>query len=130
MFLDLRTQKPPSANQGPHEKKLQLLIARIRRQPARDWIEVEAASSCGISQVHFRRVFREAAGLPFRQFCLKARMDAAARMLRKSKLPLKEIAERCGISDIYYFNRLFRARHGMPPGAYNREARMLGLSEQ
>ena len=130
MFLDLRTQKPPSANQGPHEKKLQLLIARIRRQPARDWIEVEAASSCGISQVHFRRVFREAAGLPFRQFCLKARMDAAARMLRKSKLPLKEIAERCGISDIYYFNRLFRARHGMPPGAYAREARMLGLSEQ
>jgi AraC-like DNA-binding protein len=130
MFLELRTQKPLASHQGPHEKKLQSLIARIRRQPARDWIEAEAARSCGISQVHLRRLFREAAGLPFRQFCLKARMDAAARMLRKSKLPLKEIAERCGIPDIYYFNRLFRARHGMPPGAYAREARMLGLGKR
>jgi AraC-like DNA-binding protein len=130
LFLDIRMQKPLDSHQGPHEKKLQSLIARIRRQPARDWIEAEAARSCGISQVHFRRVFREAAGLPFRQFCLKTRMDEAARMLRKSKLPLKEIAERCGIPDIYYFNRLFRARHGMPPGAYAREARMLGLGKR
>jgi AraC-like DNA-binding protein len=57
-------------------------------------------------------------------------MDSAARMLRKTKLPLKEIAERCGIPDIYYFNRLFRAGHGMPPGAYARDARMLGMGEQ
>jgi len=126
MFLDLRTQKPTAANRGPHEKKLQLLIARIRRKPEHDWIEAEAARFCGISQVHFRRLFREAAGLPFRQFCIKARMDTAARMLRKSRLPLKEIAERCGTPDIYYFTRLFRSQHGMPPGAYAREARMLG----
>ena len=130
LFLELRTQKLPTAVEGPHEKNLQSLIARIRRQPAHDWLECEAARSCGISQVHFRRLFREAAGLPFRQFCLKTRMDQAARMLRKSKLTLKEIAECCGIPDIYYFNRLFRARHGMPPGAYAREARMLGLGKQ
>jgi AraC-like DNA-binding protein len=43
---------------------------------------------------------------------------------------LKEIAERCGTPDIYYFNRLFRARHGMPPGTYAREARMLGLGKR
>jgi AraC-like DNA-binding protein len=43
---------------------------------------------------------------------------------------LSEIAERCGVPDIYYFNRLFRARHGMPPGTYAREARMLGLGKR
>ena len=130
LFLETRTQKLPTAVEGPHEKNLQSLIARIRRRPAHDWLEDEAARSCGISQVHFRRLFREAAGLPFRQFCLKTRMDQAARMLRKSKLTLKEIAECCGIPDIYYFNRLFHARHGMPPGAYAREARMLGLGKR
>ena len=130
MFLEIRLQKPLPSHEGPYEKKLQSLITRIRRQPAHDWIEAEAARSCGISQVHFRRLFREAAGLPFRKFCLKARMDEAARMLRKTMLPLKEIAERCGTPDIYYFNRLFRARHGIPPGTYAREARMLGLGKR
>jgi AraC-like DNA-binding protein len=43
---------------------------------------------------------------------------------------LSEISERCGVPDIYYFNRLFRARHGMPPGTYAREARMLGLGKR
>ncbi len=106
MFVEIRLQKPLPSHEGPYEKKLQSLISRIRRQPAHNWIEAEAARSCGISQVHFRRLFRVATGLPFRQFCLKARMDSAARMLRKTKLPLKEIAERSGIPDIYYFNRL------------------------
>lgn len=126
MFLELRTQKPPAAQEGPHEKKLRSLIARIRRQPEREWIEMEVAKACGISQVHFRRLFRQATGFPFRQFCLKARMDAAALLLRKKSLPLKEVAERCGVPDIYYFTRLFRSHHGAPPGTYARETRMLG----
>lgn len=125
MFLELRTQKKPNAHAEPHKEKLRALVARIRHQPAQEWLETEAARSCGISRAHFRRVFRVAAGLPFRQFCLKARMDAAARMLRKNNQTLKEVAELCGVPDIYYFTRLFRSHHGVPPGAYRREARML-----
>lgn len=125
MFLDINTQKPSAAPEGPHMEKLHSLIARIRRQPAREWNEEEVARSCGLSQVHFRRLFRRATGFPFRQFCLSERMDTAARMLRKTGLPLKEVAERCGIPDIYYFTRLFKSHHGVPPGAYAREVRML-----
>jgi AraC-like DNA-binding protein len=126
LFLELRVQKKPDAPAGPHEEKLRSLMARIRRQPARVWIEAEAARFCGVSRAHFRRMFRVAAGLPFRQFCLKVRMEAAALMLRKKNQPLKEVAERCGVPDIYYFTRLFRSHHGVPPGAYRRDARMLG----
>lgn len=125
MFLELRTQQKPNAHAEPHKEKLRALVARIRDQPAQEWLESEAARSCGISQAHFRRVFRVTAGLPFRQFCLKARMDAAARMLRKNNQTLKEVAEQCGVPDIYYFTRLFRSHHGVPPGAYRREACML-----
>jgi AraC-like DNA-binding protein len=47
----------------------------------------------------------------------RLKTDQAVQLNRAPGLPLKEIAERCGAPDIYYFNRLFRARHGMPPGA-------------
>ena len=126
MFLDLRTQTTPAAQEGPHEKDLRRLMARIRRQPGEAWSESESAQACGISRAHFRRLFRQLAGLPFHQYCLKARMDAAAGMLRRQQAPLKEVAERCGVPDIYYFTRLFRSHHGVPPGAYAREARMMG----
>ncbi len=60
----------------------------------------------------------------------RLKTDQAVQFNRATGLPLKEIAERCGIPDIYYFNRLFRARDGMPPGAYARDARMLGLGKR
>ena len=43
------------------------------------------------------------------------RLAEAYRLLLDTDLRVREIAERCGFSDIYYFSRLVRRRFGMSP---------------
>lgn len=46
------------------------------------------------------------------------KMDCAARMLRQSKIPIKEISHRLGFRNQYHFSRVFRRYLGTPPSSY------------
>lgn len=96
------------------------VVAEIEAAPGslRDFGEI--AASFGWSPAHFRREFRKMMRLPPVAFHNRARLGMAAGLLRSSDLPIKEIADRCGISDVYYFSKLFRRTHGRPPGEYRR----------
>ena len=125
LLRDIRDAR--EANDRPkHSQKIRILMEAIRHKPEADWGEAEAARRCGLSAPHFRRLFRAEARLPFRQFCLRTRMDRAAALARGSDLPIKEIAARCGVGDVYQFSRLFSAHHGLPPGQYRRAVRLMG----
>jgi len=117
LLVDIRDSRVDSST------RLQRLLDcadAIRKNPSRTWTEEMAARSCAVSRPHFRRLFKNETGLPFHQFCLQARMDFAAALLRNGRLPIKEVCSRCGMSDIYQFYRQFRQHHGMPPAKYLR----------
>jgi len=40
--------------------------------------------------------------------------------LGETNLPIKEIAERLGYNDVYFFSRQFRKQMGVPPAAYRK----------
>jgi AraC-like DNA-binding protein len=42
-------------------------------------------------------------------------MRQAEYLLRNSTLPIKLIAQECGIPDLHYFNKLVKGRFGRPP---------------
>ncbi|MFQ8693002.1 MAG: helix-turn-helix domain-containing protein [Blautia hansenii] len=48
------------------------------------------------------------------------RISYAKTLLAKTDVPIKSIAERCGIADIHYFTRLFKRICGMTPNAYRK----------
>ena len=78
--------------------------------------------AAGLSEFHFARLFKAATGdTPF-QFVTRTRMDRAKQLLRKTRLPIVEIAERVGYQKPSHFSARFRALSGCGPDAYRKTA--------
>jgi AraC-like DNA-binding protein len=68
----------------------------------------------------FARLFRRELGASPRQYIMQRRLARASHLLLTTTVPIKQIAAECGFCDRYYFTRMFRAAHGIGPGAYRR----------
>jgi AraC-like DNA-binding protein len=44
----------------------------------------------------------------------------AQKLLRKTSIPIKEIAYECGFTSVVYFNQRFKKLSGMSPGQYRK----------
>ncbi len=63
---------------------------------------------------------REIFDRPFKDLLLQERMKRARALLLGTPQTLDEIAEHTGFSNGYYFNRVFKDFHGVPPGQFRR----------
>ena len=73
------------------------------------------AASCGFSRFHFSRLFKEVYGETPACFQGACRMRAAAAMIEKGELALREIADRLGYTHYATFSRAFRRYAGHAP---------------
>ncbi|MBV8213674.1 MAG: helix-turn-helix transcriptional regulator [Verrucomicrobia bacterium] len=81
------------------------------------------SQAVGLSAFHFARLFKAATGdSPFR-FVTRTRMQRAKELLRKTRLPISEIAERVGYRKPSHFSARFRAISRCSPDAYRKSAR-------
>lgn len=78
------------------------------------------ARHAGFSRFHFSRLFAAHTGLSPANWLIEHRVKEAARLLRGTRLPLKEIATRCGFPNANYLSRVFRRHSGIPPATYRR----------
>jgi AraC-like DNA-binding protein len=78
------------------------------------------ANQADMSRYHFTRLFTAHTGLPPAAWIIEQRVREAARLLRGTQLPLKDIATRCGFPNANYLCRVFRRHSGMPPASYRR----------
>ena len=74
--------------------------------------------------------FRKATGQTVFGYLIKARIDAACRLLRDTKLPVSEIAERIGFLDLSYWGRAFKSQTGLTPSDYRKLGRGDGSGGQ
>jgi AraC family transcriptional regulator len=78
--------------------------------------------AAGLSAFHFARLFKAATGdSPF-QFVTRTRMARAKELLRKTRLPISQIAERVGYQHPSHFSGRFRSLLGRSPDAYRKSA--------
>lgn len=71
---------------------------------------------------YFSRKFLELVGVRPVDYIISKRLERAQLLLTTTDTSLKEIAELVGISNIYYFSRLFKGRFGVPPSQYRKTA--------
>jgi AraC-like DNA-binding protein len=64
--------------------------------------------AAGLSEFHFARLFKAATGATPFQFVTRTRMERAKQLLRKTRLPILEIAERVGYRKPSHFSGAFR----------------------
>lgn len=81
----------------------------------------DLANAAGLSKFHFARRFRGSTGVTPHEFVLQHRVDRARLLLRRTDVPLPEVASTCGFADQSHMNRIFRKRLGTTPGTVRRE---------
>lgn len=78
----------------------------------------EIAEITGVSRIHVNRKLK-AAGAPSPSLMLKkARMETAAKLVAEGKVPMQDIALRCGFSSASYFATSFKEYFGVAPTDY------------
>lgn len=120
------------------------LIARLARQDRQQWIlsqqlagiqpalsyldknhlpengVAQLAQMCHMSEVSFRKKFRQYAGVAPSVYILKQKLQRAKRLLRSGLYSIAETAQAVGFEDPSYFSKVFKKHTGMLPGEYMR----------
>lgn len=80
----------------------------------------ELASIAHMSEGHFSRTFKEYMKLSPIDYLIQIRIHESAKLLKKSDLPIGEIALRCGFNDFSYFGKHFKKEMKCSPRAYRK----------
>jgi AraC-like DNA-binding protein len=78
------------------------------------------STMAGLSQSRFFEVFKDVTGQTPLNFFTRARMHRAGELLDQTKLRIKEVAALLGYDDQFYFSRVFKSVHGIPPREYRK----------
>ncbi|WP_276357229.1 AraC family transcriptional regulator [Cohnella caldifontis] len=80
----------------------------------------ELAGHTGLSKQHLIYLFNRETGCPPIEYFLRMKMQRAGQMLDLTDLGVKEVCAAVGISDPYYFSRLFKKLMGASPTEYRK----------
>ena len=81
----------------------------------------EMSRISGYSKFHFSRLFHQYQGTSPKVFVTDLKMRLAIRLLQAERLSIKEIAAKCGFTDVSYFCKVFRSYHGVSPARFRNQ---------
>ena len=76
------------------------------------------AKSVNLSPSHFSRAFKAARGVSFTEYVRISRIEHAKTLLLRTKSPIAQIAQRCGLADQSHLSRVFLQTVGSSPRAW------------
>lgn len=71
-----------------------------------------------ISESHLSRKFKEISGIGISEYITYVRITYAQKLLKEKKLPMTQIALKCGFNDSNYFSTVFKRIKGITPLKY------------
>jgi len=75
----------------------------------------EIAGQSNISEVYFRRLYKDIYGISPCKALQSMRLEQAKELLLSGYFSVNEVAEKCGFENVKYFSTLFRKTMGLPP---------------
>lgn len=102
----------------PYSKVVQTTILLIDSDLAADLSLHALAQNQGISPGYLSTVFRQETGKTVTAYIREKRMGHARHLLGTTNLQIQTVAMHCGILDVHYFTKTFKAEVGMTPKQY------------
>ena len=84
----------------------------------------ELARQAGLSESHFRQVFRQAMGTTPNRYVQHQRLERARELLANTNLPIAGVAAECGFASQSYLTTCFRAAYAVTPTRFRRDAEL------
>ena len=121
ILLALRRQFNARAKPvGPAQKLRFLIDEQITAHPDAPFSMAEAAARLNFSQRQLERLFLAAFQRTPYAYFLQQKLLLAKQYLRNTRLSVKEISQRLGFCDPYYFSNCFKREEGVSPRDYRR----------
>ncbi len=79
------------------------------------------AQMCHFNPSYFIRIFKRRLGVTPHQYIRQLQVERARNYLRKTTLPIKDIADAVGISDEKYFSKVFKAHTYLSPTEFRQK---------
>jgi len=102
-------------------QRLSSVVAFMHQHLGEKMTVAGLADRAHLSPDYFSRLFLEVMGLRPLEYLHQKRLERAQLLLATTDLPLKEIAECCGMTNEGYLSRMFKKLFGMPPGQFRRQ---------
>jgi len=103
-----------------YEEAVAIVCEEYERDLALDDIARRVASS----RRQLQRAYAEIGHTTFRSHLTGVRMDAAADLLGRGSLTVREVAQRVGYRQPAQFAKAFRRHHGLSPSTYRSRRRL------
>lgn len=79
------------------------------------------AELLNVNASYLSTLFKREVGVPLTDYVNRQRVEQAKKLLVATDFPIKSIAEKCGVPDVYYFSRMFKKRTGCTPKVYREQ---------
>lgn len=106
---------------GSH-RRLALARELIRTKAFEGIRAKEIAEAVGVSPRMLEYMFRKMTGSTVREELSALRLAEARRLLKNTKLPLREVATKCGFRTFSALKSIFLRQHGLSPRTYRKSA--------
>lgn len=95
----------------------------IRKNYASPELSLEEVSShVEVSRTHLSAQFKKEAGMTFRDYITRTRVDSARKLLEETNLRVYEICELVGYANVEHFSRIFKKTSGYSPNRYHKKS--------
>lgn len=102
------------------DRRIELVIAKLKTDPASAWDFTVLAVLVNLSPSRFRHLFKQETGTTPAQYLKEVRLRRAAKLLRNTFLQIKQILKQVGLGSNAHFVHDFRKLYGMTPTSYRR----------
>nr|MDD6335233.1 AraC family transcriptional regulator [bacterium] len=108
------------ATRSPGSDVLAQAMAYIERHFDGPLTLEQVAKEVHVSRYHLSHLFTQRMKTTFLQAVTHVRLQAAQDLLLATRLPIAEVAARCGYEDAGYFTRVFKRQTGVTPAAWRK----------
>ena len=106
---------------APCDALIENVKSYVRENAEFDVSTAHVAAVFHYNKSYLGRRFKQECGVSIAEYLAAVRIERAEGYLTRTSLTVIEIAERCGFSEVGYFNRLFKAAKGKTPTEYRRD---------
>lgn len=104
-----------------YQRKVDQMIQYIEEHLDQKITLAKVAEAVALSEIHAGRIFKKETGQGVIEYVNTRKMHLAVEYMKNKKLKIKEIAERVGIEDQFYFHRVFKKTYGISPREYRKQ---------